>query len=217
MTNTKPIAEYFDRECCAAVDAGGSPVPGAAGVTAILLDGLEGVGIAGRTVLELGCGDGSLSRALVGRGAAAVAGIDLSPMSVEHARAKATEAGLTDRLSYRIGDGAAAELGEHDALVSDKVFCCYPSPEQLLANSLPAARSIYALVLPESRGLIGVVSRLIVKAENALHRLRRNAFRAYVHDVRRIEERIQGAGFARRLARRHWGWLVLLYERPARR
>lgn len=211
--DTRPIAEFFDRECCAEIDAGASLVPGSEGVTAVLLAALEQAGLAGRSVLELGSGAGELSRELVARGAARVTGIDLSPQSVRSATAAADEAGLGDRLSYRVGDGALEPVSEHDAVVSQKVVCCYPSPDRLLANTLPAARHVYALVLPESRGLMGLATRLVVSAENLRNRIVGERFRAYVHDVRRIDAAIRAAGFTPRYRRRHWSWLVLAYER----
>jgi SAM-dependent methyltransferase len=211
--DSQPIADFFDRECCAAVDAGASAVPGSRGVTAVLLDALTELGIRDRRVIELGSGAGALSRELVGRGAAHVTGFDLSPASVEHATAAAGAAGLADRLDYRIGDAALAQLEPLDVVVSQKVFCCYPMADQLLANTLPAAGQVYALVLPESRGPIGVVARLVVGIEGLLQRLHRDRFRAYVHDVRRVDAAIQAAGFERRVERRHWAWLVLAYSR----
>jgi SAM-dependent methyltransferase len=211
--DSQPIADFFDRECCAAVDSGASPVPGSGGVTAVLLDALTELGIRDMRVIELGSGAGALSRALVGRGAAHVTGFDLSPASVEHATAAAGAAGLADRLDYRVGDAALAQLETRDVVVSQKVFCCYPGPDQLLANTLPAAGQVYALVLPESRGPVGLATRLIVGLESLLLRLRRDPFRAYVHDVRRVDAAIQSAGFERRVERRHWGWLVLAYSR----
>jgi SAM-dependent methyltransferase len=211
--STEPIAEFFDRECCATADAGSSPIPDADDLDEILLDALADAGFAGGTVLELGSGDGTLSRELVQRGAAAVTGVDLSPVSIEHATAAAKAAGVSDRLRYQVGDASAAALVAHDTVLSEKVFCCFPRPDGLLANSLPAARSIYALVLPESRGLAGFLTKILIGAENAWRRITREPFRAYVHDVRRIEEAIRAAGFERRSAQRHWGWLVLVFRR----
>ena len=211
--STEPIAEFFDRECCAGADAGASPIPGADDLDDILLDALADAGFAGGTVLELGSGDGTLSRELVRRGAAAVTGVDLSPVSIEHATAAAQAAGVSDRLRYQVGDASAAALVAHDTVLSEKVFCCFPRPDGLLANSLPAARSIYALVLPESRGLAGFLTKILIAAENAWRRITREPFRAYVHDVRRIEEAIRAAGFEKRSSQRHWGWLVLVFRR----
>jgi len=210
---TEPIADFFDRECCAGGDAGASPIPGAGDLDEVFLDALTEAGIAGSTVLELGSGDGTFSRELVRRGAAAVSGIELSAVSVEHAAQAAEIAGMRDRLRYEVGDASAAALIPHDVVVSEKVFCCFPHPDALLANTLPTARSIYALVLPESRGLAGFGVKLLIAAENTWRRIIREPFRAYVHDIRRIERTIGAAGFERLISRRHAGWLVLVFRR----
>jgi SAM-dependent methyltransferase len=211
--STDPIADFFDRECCAGADAGASLLPGSAGITELLLGALGDAGIRGHSVLELGSGAGALSRELLARGAGQVTGFDLSPESVHNSTAAAAEAGLGDRLSYRVGDAAREQLGVHDVVVSQKVVCCYPSPDELLANSLPATRQLYALVLPESRGWMGLALRLTVRLGNVLQALRRDAFRVYLHDVPTIDATIRRAGFRQRLAQRHWSWLLLVYER----
>jgi predicted RNA methylase len=222
---TEPIAEFFDREACCQVGAGGKaeeggakaagprPIPGATGVSVTLLKALEDAGIEGRTVLELGSGTGKLSIELLRRGAAAVTGVDLSPRSVELSASRAADAGFADRARFEVGDAAAASVRPHDMVVSDKVYCCYPDPDRLLANTLPAARSVYALALPESRGLTGKAARLVILGENAWRLVRRDAFRAHVHDLPRIEHAIGDAGFVRSSSRRHWGWRVLVYTR----
>src|ERR671934_2864340 len=55
--------------------------------------------IAGRVVLDAGCGEGYLARILAARGARVI-GIDLSPRLVELARAKAS----ADAIDYRVAD-----------------------------------------------------------------------------------------------------------------
>ncbi len=70
---------------------------GVGGMLALLLDMLGEV--EGKTVLDAGCGEGLLARALAGRGAR-VTGIDLSPRLVEMARAQDPDG----RIAYRTGD-----------------------------------------------------------------------------------------------------------------
>jgi len=179
----------------------------------MVLDALTEKDLTGRSVLEIGSGDGSLSRALAARGAASVSGLDLSPASVEAARKARAEAAQPALLSYQVADAAEAPLAEFDIVLSEKVFCCYPQPGPLLANTLPAARRLYVLVLPESRGVRGLLAKLAIAAENGLQRLRRDPFRAHVHDVRAIQATIEQAGFNLRASALHWAWLLLVFER----
>lgn len=70
--------------------------------TALCLDWLESLDLAGRTVLDYGCGSGILAVAALKLGAAAAHGIDIDPQaltaSAENARKNGVEPGLT--LSY---------------------------------------------------------------------------------------------------------------------
>ncbi|MBD3369451.1 methyltransferase domain-containing protein [Candidatus Fermentibacteria bacterium] len=67
----------------------------------IVRDGLERQGISGGRLLELGCGDGSLSIALAADGFEAF-GVDVVPMAVSWARDKASAAGT--RASFQVGN-----------------------------------------------------------------------------------------------------------------
>ena len=91
----------------AVIDGQGRPFGEAA------MDRLEP--LAGRRVLDVGCGTGATTEALVARGAAAAVGMDLSSRMIAQARASST----TDRASYRLGDvGALDEPGSFDAVFS---------------------------------------------------------------------------------------------------
>jgi riboflavin kinase/FMN adenylyltransferase len=205
------IAGFFDREACCypAEDAEGT----VSGVSRMLLYELETAGLAGRTVLELGCGMGSLALAALRAGAARVTGIDISSRSIEVARRRAQEAGLADRSTFEVGDGASRQVGTHDLVVLDKVFCCYPDVEGLLTHSLDRAAWLYGYSLPASVGLRGLLARAVISLENLWRRLRGDPFRAYVHDVERIEAGVRRHGFTP-VVRSHWRtWRVAVYVR----
>jgi predicted RNA methylase len=167
-------------------------------VTAALLEAVDRAGIAGRTVLDLGCGVGDLGIAAVGRGAASTRGYDLSPAAIAGARALATERGVADRSAFEIGDAAQTELPEADVVLLNRVFCCYPDVDALLERSLASAQQVYAFTIPRSRGPVGVYSRLSAAFGNAWYALRKEKFRGFrvhIHDVRAVDERIRHAGF----------------------
>lgn len=215
--STDPIATFFDRRTCCCVEAGGvsrSRVPGARGVSRLLLEELDDAGLTGVTVLELGAGVGALSLGMLERGASRVTGLDVSPASIEEARRRARAGGLTsDRVRFEVADAAIAAVEPHDVVIADKVYCCYFGPAALMRNTAPAARRRYALVVPESRGVFGVLARAFIGTENALRWIRRDRFRAFVHDVPAIERDLVERGFRPRARKRYRGWRVLLYER----
>jgi SAM-dependent methyltransferase len=70
-------------------------------------------GFPGRTVLDLGCGSGDLAIALARRGHE-VTGVDISPVAIDQARAKAAAAGLTVR--FEVQDATKLSLPPFDAV-----------------------------------------------------------------------------------------------------
>lgn len=191
--DTDPITQHFDRSACCRGNVGRDAALRA--MTARLADELERSGLAGRTVLEVGSGRGGLLVDLLRRGAARATGVDLSSEAAAAAGRLADAAGVGDRTTVRVGDGADGDLPEHDVVVLDRVICCYPDVRALLANTIPAARRTYAFVVPASRGLRGRAARVALGAENALRVVRRDPFRAFVHDTDQLDRMLADAGF----------------------
>jgi magnesium-protoporphyrin O-methyltransferase len=204
------IAAHFDRSTQERMVDGA--LPPMQPISEVLYAQLSDVAELRPTVLELGCGSGALSVALARDGATRVDGIDLSPGSVAAARRRAEEAGIEERASFELGDGAAASLVAHDWVVLDRVICCYANVDALLGNALAAARVRFAFTVPESRGWRGLEARLIILVENITRPFRPVSCPGYVHDVGKIEARLSTAGFRLRSSTRHY-WYTAVWER----
>ena len=151
-------------------------------------------------MLDVGCGTGDLALGSLARGADHATGIDLAGGAIAQARSLAAERGLTDRTSFTAGDGAVAPLAPHDVVALNRVLCCYPSVEALLANTLGATRAVYAYTAPVHNGLIGRFNRISVAISNRWFRFREKkfrGFRAFVHDLHAVDRTIAAAGFRR--------------------
>ena len=167
-------------------------------ITDRILRALERQGLAGRTVLDVGCGTGDLALATLARGAASASGIDLAVGAIEQARGLAAERGLSDRAAFSVGDGAVQPLAPHDVVALNRVLCCYPGVDDLLANSLGAAGAVYAYTAPEHRGTMGWLNRAWIALGNRWFRLRAKkfgGFQAFVHDLDEVDRTIAAAGF----------------------
>ena len=170
----------------------------AAAITAALLSALDEAGLEGRSVLDVGCGTGDLALAALGRGARSVSGLDLGAGAIANARALADERGLAERAAFEVGDGSQASLPKSDVVVLNRVVCCYPSADALLANTLGAAGSVFAITAPVDRGLMGLYNRISCWLGNGWYAIRAKkfrGFRVFVHDLAVIEDRIIRAGF----------------------
>jgi len=69
--------------------------------------------LAGRTILDLGCGVGRFALRAASKGAT-VYGYDISASAIEVAKAKATEAGLAERCHFESGDITAIDFPAAD-------------------------------------------------------------------------------------------------------
>ncbi|MGH2680582.1 MAG: class I SAM-dependent methyltransferase [Actinomycetota bacterium] len=186
-------------------------------ITGRLVDALDRHGLEHRTVLDVGCGSGDLALASLQRGAGRASGIDLSGGAIEQARSLADERGLADRASFAVGDGALAPLAPHDVVALNRVLCCYPKVDRLLANSLGAAGALYAYTAPVHAGLVGTFNRVSVAFSNRWFRLRDRkfrGFRAFVHDLDAVDRTIAAAGFRRvHVSRVRAVWQLAIYAR----
>jgi SAM-dependent methyltransferase len=204
------IARRFDEKARALADV--EEFPPMIEVTARLLDALRDATLVRPTVLELGCGTGGLTVALLEMGAQRARGVDLSPSSIEVAQRRAAQAGFAAQTDFQVADAAHVGLETHDWVVLDRVICCFGDANRLLANAIGAARNRIALSLPESRGWRGLINRPLWMAENVWD-IVSGGCRGYVHDIRRLERQLATAGF-RLTRRRHSGlWYIGVYER----
>jgi SAM-dependent methyltransferase len=187
-------------------------------ITGRLVEALDREGLERRTVLDVGCGTGDLALASLQRGAGRASGIDLAGGAIEQARTLATERGLADRTTFSVGDGAVAPLARHDVVALNRVLCCYPSVDRLLANSLGATGAIFAYTAPVHTGVMGIVNRISVAISNrwfALRKRKFRGFRAFVHDLDEVDRTIGAAGLEQVHASRVRGvWHLAVFARP---
>lgn len=186
-------------------------------ITGRLLSALARQGLEHRTVLDVGCGTGDLALASLQRGAERASGIDLAPGAIDLARTLADERGLADRASFAVGDGAVEPLARHDVVALNRVLCCYPKVDRLLANSLGATGSVYAYTAPVHTGIVGRLNRLWIAISNRWFRLRARKFRgfqAFVHDLDAVDRTIATAGFRRvHVSRERVVWQLAVFNR----
>jgi 2-polyprenyl-3-methyl-5-hydroxy-6-metoxy-1,4-benzoquinol methylase len=176
-----------------------------------IVDYLRGRGIAGSTVLEVGAGVGSLHLELLRAGAARATGIELSSAYEPYALDLAREAGVEARVERRVLDFAAApeDAPSADAVVLNKVVCCYPDYERLVGAAAQHARRSLVLTFPRDAWW----TRLGVAAANLVERLRRQSFRAYVHPPSAVIAAAEVQGLKRTVEHTGAVWLLVAFER----
>jgi SAM-dependent methyltransferase len=179
--------------------------------------GALGPSIKGSTVLELGCGVGALTVELKRRGASSATGMDLSPKMVELARTMAAEAGLSDSVTFEVGDGALAGLKKSDIVILDTVVCCYPDFAALVENSSSAAARYYAISAPDDTRPVTKMLKLLLPLQNIIVAVAgRAGFRFYLHPIGRIKKSLEEKGFTMTSkSKEGWIWSVFVFAAAA--
>jgi len=178
--------------------------------TRLLRDGVLAMG-GGESLIDIGGGVGALSSELLANGFRRGTIVDASPAYLSVARRAAAERGLADRLEFRGGDFIehAPQLPPADAVVMDRVVCCYPAYEALLEAALAHSGRLFAYAYPQDRWDV----RFVIRGGNWFQSVRGQAFRAYVHPEPAMSALITSRGFQRVSRRKTFVWCADVYAR----
>lgn len=176
-----------------------------------LFAALEAIGIKDKTLLEVGCGVGYLHQYLLLKGAKSAVGVDLSGAMLKEAETGAAKQGLADRTRYEQGDfrDMAPKMASADITLLDKVICCYPDAEGLLAAATSRTKALCALTFPRGHG----VNRAAVRLASLFLGIFGSSYRPFVHDPEAVDVWIRSAGFRRISDARTPFWLTRIYQR----
>lgn len=184
---------------------------GPTGTTRILITALTQAGVEGRTLLDIGGGVGVIQHELVRAGASRITSVDASPAYLAAQRAEAARHGYAERAAHLAGDfvAMASAVSESDIVTLDRVICCYHDMPSLVDLSAARARRLYGIVVPRATRWNTLGIALI----NVVMRLRRSAFRSFLHPPEAIEAILRGYGFQRQYLRDTFVWRVAVYVR----
>lgn len=116
--------------------------------TALCLEWLDGLALAGRRVLDYGCGSGILAVAALILGARAAHAVDLDPQALEATRANAARNRVAGRLSA--GEVEHLGAGPYDVVVANILAGpLMQAAEALAARQAPGGRLALAGILAE--------------------------------------------------------------------
>jgi SAM-dependent methyltransferase len=156
--------------------------------------------LAGRDVLDVGCGDGTYALAAAGSGARVV-GVDRSPADVEAARRNAADAGVP--LELHVADALAIPFpaGRFDVVLAVTVVCFVPDPAAAVSEIARVLRPGGVLVIGELGrwSAWGTWRALRAWAGSRTWRAARlwrpGELRALLNDAGLVPERERGAAF----------------------
>jgi hypothetical protein len=166
---------------------------GLTGTAGWILQALTDVGVTELSVLEVGGGIGGLQIELLEAGASHATNVEIIDSYEAAARSLIMEHRLEDRVDRHVADYAQHpdQTPAADIVVMHRVICCYPDPDMLTAAACARARDRVAITIPREAPWV----RLAFWGMNAWLRLRRIAFRGYVHRHAQILEVATTQGF----------------------
>lgn len=181
--------------------------------TRMLIDELRREGVSGASILDVGGGVGAIYHDLLASGARNAVHVDVSSDYLSVAREEAERRGHANRVEFVRGDfvDLAPAPEEADVVTLDRVICCYPDMERLVALSADKTRRLFGAVYPREAWWM----RLAAAGINVYCRLRRSAFRTYLHPPPAIDAVLRAHGLERRSFRRTFAWEVIVYARRA--
>jgi 2-polyprenyl-3-methyl-5-hydroxy-6-metoxy-1,4-benzoquinol methylase len=178
-----------------------------------MVEFLRTLGLEGASVLEVGGGVGEIEVELLQAGAARAQNLELSGAYQEPARALAAQAGVQERIDWRIHDLAQdpGAVAPADLVVLHRVVCCYPDYERLLGAAADHARRGLVFSYPPRNAL----SRAFYSVFNLVMRLTRSSFRGFAHPPAAMLAVLEGHGLRPTYQRRSRTWQVAGLERGA--
>jgi magnesium-protoporphyrin O-methyltransferase len=182
---------------------------GPEGTTKELLAQFSHVDVSGKTILDIGGGIGVLQRELMKAGATSATDVDASEGSLRVAREEAVRQNHATTFLHGDFTLMADQVEPADIVTLDKVICCYPKADDLMAKALDKARSYVGLVLPRDT----LVVRATLFIQNILVRFFARGFRSYLHSPRSVHALIESCGLRRLREHRMNAWLIWLYGR----
>lgn len=185
---------------------------GARKTTNILLTALKKMGISGLSLLDIGGGVGAIPHELIKSGIRQATDVDASSAYIRASQEEAQARGHAEKMQYLHGDFVqlAPNIEAADIVTLDRVLCCYPDVHALVDLSTERAKKFYALVYPRENA---VFRALLPIANFLMFRLQKSAFRVYLHESKKIDERIRSKGLSLVEHRKSGLWQIFVYQR----
>ena len=179
-----------------------------------LLAGIRKHDTHGCTVLDIGCGVGSLHLTLLNEGAERAIGVDLSEGMLREAKRFADASGVAGHVQYVVGDFVqlSSSIPESDITILDKVVCCYEDVENLVITATAKTKSTFALSHPKENFLM----KSLFRGHTTLARMFRWSFHPFWHNWAEVRSLILARGFELVYENATISWRVLVYKRVKR-
>jgi magnesium-protoporphyrin O-methyltransferase len=163
------------------------------------------------SLIDVGGGIGSVHHELLQDVARTAVHVDASSAYLNAAREETERLGHGDRVTFIHADftDVAQDLSPADIVTMDRVVCCYPDFRALLRAAANRAGRAFAMSYPRESWYVRIGLAII----GVFQRMRRDAFRPFLHPVGEMDTLLQELGLTRIYVRRLFIWEIALYSR----
>jgi methyltransferase family protein len=164
----------------------------------------------GDSLLDIGGGVGAIHHVLLDADVRTAVHLDASSGYIDVARGEAARRGHAGRVQFVHGDFVeiAGNLAPADIVTLDRVICCYPDMDAMVARAADKTRRLLGAVYPRDAWWV----RVALALANTRSRLRKSAFRVYLHPPTAIEAKLDAHGLRRTSLRRTIVWEIATFE-----
>ena len=165
---------------------------------------------AGDSLLDIGGGVGAIGLEL--QGLQEYTGVDASTAYQKEAQQLFKEhQWKEENLRFINGDFVeeAPQITKHQHVSLDKVICCYPEMEALLTAAAGHAEKQLGMVYPST----GWIASLFKFFANSYFRIKKSAFRSYLHKPEDVGQVLTDSGFELRDKTISFPWRVEVWYR----
>ena len=182
-------------------------------VTAKMIQQLNNQSVAGKSLIDVGGGIGALQWWFLQKGGGMTTDIDASSGYLKQAQNHAIDNNWQDKTQFIMGDCTAVydQLESPDYITLDKVVCCYPNYQEILAATCEKSLSYISLSYP----MDGIISQIIRRFGDLFFMLSNNPYRPYVHPVKDIRAVFATNGYQRISYELAFPWHVETYVKTA--
>lgn len=179
--------------------------------TGMLVDSIKALGIEGYSLLDIGCGLGSIGIELLESGLAAVENIDVSSSYLEAAETEYKRRNLIDKTNFTHGNFVeiAGNVSTADIVTLDKVICCYDEVERLIKLSCGKTSKFYGVIYPRDNWWV----KAAIGLENLLRKIKGSTFKLFVYPAEVVENLIMEQGLSRVYYKATIAWQIVIYGR----
>ena len=185
---------------------------GAPRITRLLVAELSRYPLSQKHLLDIGSGIAIVTAELSAMDIASATIVEASPAFLEIAQRELKPRFGSRPTQFFRGDFTQIEdtVLTADIAILDRVVCCYPDPDTLLAAAASHSRELLAISYPKTRWFV----RLVIAYENFMRRRKGDLFQTFVHSPQQMALVLGRAGFVRTSSRGTLGWQVELFRRP---